>query len=286
MAESTEGIGLSVVVPAHDESSVIARLLDRLAPTDGDPPEGFEVIVVCNGCVDDTAQVARSYAPVVRVLETPEPSKAAAMRLGDEASAYAARAYVDADVVIGADDLIGMHGQALARGWLATAPRRALDRRQSPLLVRWYYDLWSELPQVREGLFGRGVVLVTAAGRDRVAALPDALSDDLVRSEAFRAEERGICEDASVTVDAPRSVGALVRRRSRVVRGNSEADALGLRSVESRTSPGTLMGVVRRRPTLAPKLLVFVAVTAAARWRERRTRNGDAPVWERDETTR
>ena len=285
VAEPADEHGLSVLVPAHNEGSVIARLLDRLAPT-GAAREAFEVVVVCNGCTDDTAEVARSYAPGVRVLEIPEPSKAAAMRRGDAASVFAARAYVDADIVIGADDLEKMHRQAIDRGWLAVAPRRVLDLDRSPRTVRWYYDVWSSLPQVRSGLFGRGVVLVTAEGRARLDTVPDVLSDDLVRSEAFGSDERGVCDDASVTVDVPRSLGALVRRRSRVVRGNTEADGLGLRSDATRTSLRVLAAVVARQPSLVPKLPVFVGVTVAARWREARTRGGGAPVWERDETTR
>ena len=38
--------------------------------------------------------------------------------------------------------------------------------------VRWYYDVWTQLPEVRRGLFGRGVVAVSEAGYARIAKLP------------------------------------------------------------------------------------------------------------------
>ena len=52
----------SVVIPAHDEAQVIGRtlrgVLDRTAAG------RLEVVVVCNGCTDDTAEVARRFAGV------------------------------------------------------------------------------------------------------------------------------------------------------------------------------------------------------------------------------
>ena len=53
LRDHTSGV-ITVIVPsAHDESRVIGRLLRRLAT---DPrPEELDVIVVPNGCTDDTA---------------------------------------------------------------------------------------------------------------------------------------------------------------------------------------------------------------------------------------
>ncbi|MGD9408165.1 MAG: glycosyltransferase, partial [Gammaproteobacteria bacterium] len=45
---------ISVVIPAHDEEAVIQRTLGALLRS-ADPGE-FEVIVVCNGCSDATAE--------------------------------------------------------------------------------------------------------------------------------------------------------------------------------------------------------------------------------------
>lgn len=46
----------SVIVPAHNEEQVIGRLLEQLLD---DPDGGLEIWVVCNGCTDRTADVAR-----------------------------------------------------------------------------------------------------------------------------------------------------------------------------------------------------------------------------------
>lgn len=70
----------SIVIPAHNEALVIGRLLTRLTDDDSTPP--LEVIVVCNGCTDDTDDVARSFQSV-RVVATGEAGKANALRIGD-----------------------------------------------------------------------------------------------------------------------------------------------------------------------------------------------------------
>src|SRR5882762_3548358 len=88
-------IVVSLVIPAHNEASVVGRLLSRLLA--GAAPGEFEIWVVANGCTDDTADIAGSFADV-KVLITPQPNKHAAMRLADEHADGFPRLYVDADV--------------------------------------------------------------------------------------------------------------------------------------------------------------------------------------------
>src|ERR687891_96542 len=74
----------SVIIPAYDESARIGRCLDALFSGVG--PGRLDVIVVCNGCRDDTAARARATGHPVRVIELPVASKAAALRAGDAAA--------------------------------------------------------------------------------------------------------------------------------------------------------------------------------------------------------
>ena len=145
----------SVVIPAHNEAAVIGRLLSGIRA--GARPDEFEIVVVPNGCTDDTAGVAASFGGV-RVAATGTASKAAALRLGDEHAVGFPRIYVDADVEVGAADLRALAAAVSEPGVYAAAPERvcALDGR--PWTVRWYYEFWQRLPGPRAGLFGRGVV--------------------------------------------------------------------------------------------------------------------------------
>ncbi|KRD42985.1 hypothetical protein ASE38_01460 [Cellulomonas sp. Root930] len=273
-----------VVVPAHDEERTIGRLLDALT---GDHDAPLDIVVAANGCTDATAAVARAHTPEVTVVETPVPGKPAALVLGDAASTVYPRVYVDADVEISARGVAALAKAVAGDGVLAAGPVRRVPREGIATLVRWYYDVWELLPQVRTGLFGRGVIALSEAGHARVRALPTMMSDDLVVSEAFSDRERTIVAEAVVVVHPPRTTRDLVRRRVRVATGNAQADAAGLRAPTATTGVRTLLGIAVEHPRAAPKLLVFVAVTLVARTQARRAvRRGDFNTWLRDESSR
>ncbi|MGE3796045.1 MAG: glycosyltransferase [Dehalococcoidia bacterium] len=274
----------SVIIPAHDEERVIARTLGALLSGAGGE---LDVVVVCNGCTDRTADVARAASSLVRVLDIPEASKAAAMRAGNLASAVFPRIHMDADVELTGDDARALVRALEHPGVLAAAPERDMDMTGVSLPVRWYYDVWQALPQVRSGLFGRGVVAVARAGQERLDSRPALMSDDLVASEAFAPDERKIVRDARVVVRPPRRLDDLVRRRVRVATGNAQADTHGVRRPESRTSVGSLLRLAARRPRLIVRLPVFLAVTWVSRRRAARAvADGDFSTWERDESSR
>ncbi len=58
----------SIIIPAHDESATIDACLTSLL--DDPHCDDLDVLVVCNGCTDDTADRARAHGAPVRVLET------------------------------------------------------------------------------------------------------------------------------------------------------------------------------------------------------------------------
>jgi glycosyltransferase involved in cell wall biosynthesis len=274
------------VVPAHNEEKVLGRLLAPLT-AGGDGVGPLEVVVVCNGCTDGTAEVAAQLGPCVRVVEQTSPSKREALRRGDAAATAYPRLFVDADVELDRRSVSRLLAALREPGVHAVAPRSVLPHDGLPLVVRWYYQVWQELPQVRSGLFGRGVIAVTEVGAQRLRQLPAVMSDDLAASEAFAPAERRVVEDAVVVVHPPRTVADLLRRRVRVVTGNAEADRAGTRGAGSRTSPRTLAAMAARRPSLLPKLVVFLGVTLWSRVVARqRIRRGDFSTWLRDDSSR
>lgn len=273
-----------VVIPAHDEAAVLAGNLRRLLA--GLEPGRLDVVVVCNGCTDDTAAVARAV-PGVRVIEIAEASKTLAVAAGNAACTTFPRVHLDADCAIGGADVLRLVAALDAPGVLAVAPERVLDVDGCGWLVRQFYRVWEALPQVRQGLFGRGVFVLSEEGQRRVDALPRVMSDDLAVSEAFAPHERLVVAGALVVVRAPRRLGDLVRRRARVATGVSQADQLGVRRPGSATSVRVLARLALRQPRLAPGVPVFLAVGVVARLRSRRAvRAGDYSTWLRDESSR
>ncbi|GAB3254475.1 glycosyltransferase [Nocardioides dilutus] len=264
---------------------MIAHTLARLAV--GVSPGDLDVVVVCNGCMDRTAEVARRVAPWARVLEIPKPSKAEAVRVGNAAGTVYPRVHLDADVAISGADVVNLVQSLRQPGILAAAPQRVLLRERSSRPVRWFYDVWEQLPQVRSGLFGRGVFALSEEGQRRVDALPHLMSDDLAVSEAFDPRERRVVLTAFAEVRAPESLRDLLRRRVRIATGNAQAGTAGLRRPESSTAWTTLVTLAVRRPVLAPRVALFVLVGAVARLQSRRAvRSGDFTTWLRDESSR
>jgi glycosyltransferase involved in cell wall biosynthesis len=276
----------TVIVPAHNEGRVVGRLLGQLVSAAR--PGELDIIVVANGCSDDTAEAAALFGPPVRVLSIPVASKREALRAGDRAAGDFPRVYVDADIELRTEDLRALDEALQRTGALAAAPQRILAMSGRPRLVRWYYDVWTRLPEVRSGLFGRGVIAVSAAGHARVASLPPLLADDLGASLVFAPDERIIVTGARVVVHPPRTFGDLLRRRVRAATVVSQVERTeGAPSSTARTRPADLLGIVRREPQMAPRVVVFVAVAVLARLgSSRATRKRDYSTWLRDESSR
>lgn len=240
---------------------------------------------MANGCTDQTAQAARHH-PGVTVIETETPSKNLALQAGDAAATHPTRAWVDADVVLSRSDLLRCV-RALGAGVQIASPRRNMDLSGASLLVRLYYSTWERLPAVRDGVFGRGVLVMSPEGHQRVTGLPRGMADDLIASDEFAQHERVVVEAAAVHVVAPKRTSDLLRRRVRVATGVKQADQLGLRQSSSTTRASTLLSMLLQRPSSAPSLAVFVAVALVAKVQARqRVRRGDFSTWLRDDSSR
>jgi len=95
-----EGTAVTVVVPAYQEEASIAAALSRLlAVMDADGRE-YEVVVVCDGCTDRTAELARAVdSPVVQVIEyQPNQGKGHALQTGFAAGRHPLVAFIDGDM--------------------------------------------------------------------------------------------------------------------------------------------------------------------------------------------
>ncbi|AZP15867.1 glycosyltransferase [Streptomyces aquilus] len=278
----------SIVIPAHNEERVIGRLLDSLLD---DPAEDRpDIVVVCNGCTDDTARIASERGPRVTVVEIPVPSKHAALRAGDEHALGFPRIYVDADVVLTGADVRALAEPLAdgASGVLATAPERHLPLAGCAWRVRAYYRVWQRLPAVREGLFGRGVIAVSKEGHARIAALPPLMADDLAASLAFTAEERRVVAGARVVVHPPRTWRDLIKRRIRAMVSTAQVEEhRGPEEASARTSTADLKAMLRAEPTLITSVVVFAAAAVVARRQAQKAiRARDFDTWLRDDSSR
>lgn len=280
---------ISVIIPAHNEEQVIARSL--AAFLDGAVSGELEVIVVCNGCRDGTAAMARSIGGPVRVIETDVASKVHAINLGDAAATGFPRIYMDADVVLSTQSIRDL-AQALNDGpWLAAAP--SVDTVFLPATdwsVRAYYRFWMALPFVQEGMMAAGVYAVSEAGRRRWATLPDVIADDGYFRLLFAPDERTEVRSAVSAVTAPAAFADLIRIKTRSRLGVAQLRARfpDLFSKEKRTKRyGHAILTILRQPSLYLCAFPFLAVSVISRVRARKqARQADAYRWERDNSSR
>jgi len=274
-AAHSPGRPLSVVIPAHDEAATLPGLLAGLRD------DALELVVVCNGCTDDSADVARAHAPRATVVEIAAASKVAALAAGDAVAVAFPRFYLDADVGVDAGTLRRLASH-LDGGPHAVAPAVRYDTQRSSWSVRSYYRVLPLLPAVSTSIAGTGCIGLSEQGRGRFDAWPDVLADDYFVDGLFGAGEKERVRDLTSVVAAPLGMGELVARRVRVIWANHQVDALGIRAVPVARAAG-LAGVLRRHPARLADVAVFAAVSLWVRVRVRASRRRGQPVaWGRD----
>jgi hypothetical protein len=281
----------SVVIPAHDEAPVIERCLDALLM--GVAPGELDVVVVCNGCGDDTARRARTVNDAVRVIELGVASKPAALRTGDAAARGFPRLYVDADVVVpGAAARLVL--ERLRAGALAARPPIRYDSSEASAPVRSYYRARSRVPAVLGSLWGAGVYGLSQAGRSRFDSFPDVVADDLWVDRLFDPAEVEVVDCPPVVVSVPRRSRELVRVLRRAYRGKAAtAAAPDLAARRPKTTGSTvydLSKLIVAGPVPALDAATYASFAAGARLAlalAPLARNPHpAQAWERDESSR
>lgn len=284
---------MSIIIPAHNEATVIGRLLatllERTSRTE------FEIIVVCNGCTDDTADIARKFGSAVEVIEVSVASKVYALNVGDDSATCFPRFYVDADVMVTPNVLRALARRLEVGDVLVCSPVGQYEVSKSSWPVRQYFRVRACLPSAREGVGGSGVYALSEAGRRRFGTFPNVLADDSFVRLQFDPRERASLKSETSTVYAPRDLRSLLAVRSRIYHGLLELSSLfptdrSHRSVEN----GVALAKLAAKPQLWAGIAIYLYVSLTARARARTRQRtpgkrgglGDEIVWQRDQTTR
>lgn len=278
----------TVIIPAHNEAAVIEDTLDALLASIAGSPA--EVLVVCNGCTDDTAARARQYCPRVRVLETPVGSKPHALNLGDEHATSFPRLYLDGDVLV-SPTLIQDLTAALDTDQPCVAyPDVRYETRGCAPLVRAFYATWTSLPYNRPGRIGVGLYALNEAGRARFDRFPNIISDDGFIRGLFTHNEVRIAESCWTTVRAPATFGDLVRTKTRSRLGRYQLHQQFPDILQKHATSHTRLQIAHsllRSPMQLAYVPIYLFVNALTRIRARSQLKSLANYqWERDESSR
>ena len=167
--------------------------------------------VVANACKDDTANVARQFAPIVRVVETQTPGKSNALNLGDAEAKGFPRFYLDADIRVEPDAIRAVAAVLESGKVLAAAPQIHFDLTHCPWSVRAFYDIWTQTPYIKKGMIGSGLYAMSQTGRARFEKFPPITADDGFARLVFAPSERLTLTGHHFTVNPPRSLSRLIR---------------------------------------------------------------------------
>lgn len=274
----------SIVIPAHNEESVISRCLESVLAS-ADAGE-FEIVVACNGCNDRTAEFARQW-PGVHVAEISVRSKTAALNEGDRVATSFPRIYLDADIVVSTFAVRKLVTYLRGSTPLVGAPPVVFDTSQSSAAVRAFYRVWQMHPYFSAGKVGSGMVGVNESAHSRIAPFPDITNDDEWIRRHFPPHQRVTPPNCEFVVSAPRKLEDLIKIKTRSRRGNMELvnryPALKASELRGESSLAIRIG---RSPHLFLHALVYVYVGVQTTWRAKRTILQYHRVWERDSTSR
>jgi cellulose synthase/poly-beta-1,6-N-acetylglucosamine synthase-like glycosyltransferase len=277
--------GLSIIIPAHNEASVVARTLHSILNNKLD--RALQIVVVANGCTDQTAEVVRGFGDKVELVETPVGSKVHALNLGDRVARYDLRAYLDADIELSDNAL-----QAVVDAFKDPTVRLAMPRAKhtfrgrNPFLAG-YYRLWRSMPYVRKGAMGGGFYAIDKELRGRFREFPAITADDKFMRNLAKPHERRVVEGCFATVTMPQTFGDLLKVKTRWTYGNLELAAArpDLNENDQSKYEGAL-GYLLVRPWLWVHVPSFIFVYVYAQFAARKRFAAKQAIWERDESTR
>ena len=272
----------SIVIPAYNESATIQRCLSSLTEiiTSGEA----EVVVVCNGCHDDTADKARTVADV-RVIELERASKASALNAGDAAVTAFPRIYLDADIEVSADALRAT-ADVLDKVPCA-APRAEIELLGRPWAVRAFYKTWVRTPFMQSNVVGNGIYGLSESGRRRFGVFPEVSGDDLFIYSLFSETERRCLGNAIFTLRPPKNLRSLIKVRTRIYSGNEEL--AHMRKETGQSTSGSVKQIIKavRTPSDVLNVTTYLAINSIAKFRaSRKFRDSKSVAWERDNSTR
>jgi glycosyltransferase involved in cell wall biosynthesis len=283
-ASACESVRLTIIIPCYNEKTVHAACLDSILGQRLRARGDVEIVVVLNGCTDGTREIAERYSSSARdagfpfsILELERPSKAAALNAGDAVARGAIRAYLDADVVLGAGLLARLVAPLetdeprYATGMLVVAPPRTW-------VTAAYGGFWSAL--VSGEVNGIGLYAVNAAGRARWGRFPPMHSDDKFVRLSFLPRER-VRVPAGYLWPLPEGWRKLVLVRLRWTEGNLELKRrfpeMTLRQTRAKR-PWIYIGAALRDPV---GFLVFSSIYLACWLLARRDVETEHSTWRR-----
>lgn len=267
-----------VLVPAHDEETVIAGAISDVLRSDY-PPHLVELWVIADRCTDSTAEVARALGAGVAERTEGEGGKGSALSWFLERHPTGAGTMIavfDADNRIPPDALGRMvdecdSGESAVQCYLdALDPSGSLVAEASAMSY-WAGNRMVQLARTNLGwtadLGGTGMGL-TVATLERAGGFSDSLTEDQDLGVRLLLAGHRVTwlHDVRIADEKPRELGVAVRQRARWMAGKRNTRRRHLRSLLSRPTPANVDMAIRLIQPGRSFLALVSAVVAAVAW--------------------
>ena len=231
----------TVIVPAHNEASVIEDCLNSIVNQSGVD----KIIVPCNGCTDNTVDIVKTKFPNVICLNIEKPSKTNALNIAEvkakELGISFPVFYIDADTQLSENAIQHISEVMNSGDILLAAPTPIINTNKSSFLVKTYYKVWTDLPYIKEGVIATCSFIVSEEGRQRFDKFADVIGDDGYIRCHFKNKEIANIKGAEIYITAPKDIFSLIKIKTRARLGNMELIAKNKCPVREEKHYGNVM---------------------------------------------
>jgi glycosyltransferase involved in cell wall biosynthesis len=277
---------ISIIIPVYNEENVLARCIDSILKTA--EPDEFEVILVCNGCVDNSQKIAESYGNKVTVVVSEPASKTIALNKGDEMAHHFPRFYLDADILITTESIRKVAALLTNQEQiLAAAPKVNFDTSNANFWVKQFYKVWQLNPYFNN-MIGSGIYAVSETGRKKFDKFPFIINDDEYFRLQFNDLEIKSAQSATFQVITPSNIKSLVKIKTRVRLGSYELRNKYPNLVKSdKKDYFPFIKTIMTHPTAWLGAVVYGYVLLSTRFAaKKRLKDMTGFVWDKDDSSR
>lgn len=277
----------SIIIPAHNEARLITKTLSYVMADQC--IVNCDVIIVCNGCTDNTYFVANEFVHnnqcmleqrniCLTIIDEPKASKTNALNAGIRQAKNYPLVLLDADILIEGANLKKLL-EALNDKVLTAAPKLNYCIGNSSWLVRAYYRVASRSFYNTQHRLSNVIALSEAAVK-KIGTLPLVIADDEYIRRKFDQSEYKIIQTISFDFTCPKNFKNLLAVLVRVERGNLQLRQLGYLD----NTNANLSGFESFNKLYLP---IFLFCKLFAKFKAKKQyAKGKINQWERDESNR
>ena len=276
----------TVIVPAHNESSVIEDCLNSIIDQQGVD----HIIVPCNGCTDDTVEIVRTKFPTAVCLDIETPSKTNSLNVAEEKAQELGLSYpifyIDADTQLSENAIQHITNAMQDSEIKLSAPTPIIDTSKSSWLVKTYYKVWINLPYIKEGVIATCSFIVSEEGRKRFDKFADVIGDDGFIRCHFKNNEISNIEGSEIYIRAPKDIFSLIKIKTRARLGNMELIARNKCPVIEKKNYGNVMkSRLLSKDFISTSIYILIALVIRIRANQQFKKLADYQ-WEKDTSSR